>query len=148
MGLCILIGQHCHVLNHQTLMNHFPFGRERKKSIGLPPDIVPALHKAHNVDTHRSTWTPPRLLICTPRSSRFCPSVCVSSLCLSPSIFLTSAIPPCVLHSSYFSWRLAGGGSKYPSPQTADPEWPCNPFCLWCLSQGLSFQGPCDAALW
>lgn len=28
MGLCILIVQHCHVLNHRTLMNHFPFGRE------------------------------------------------------------------------------------------------------------------------
>ncbi len=26
-------GQHCHVLNNQTLMNHFPFGRGKKKAL-------------------------------------------------------------------------------------------------------------------
>lgn len=48
MGLCILIVQHCHVLNHRTLMNHFSFGREvgEKRSVSLLFGVVPTPHKA------------------------------------------------------------------------------------------------------
>lgn len=99
MGLCILIVQHCHVLNHQTLMNHFPFGRKGGgKSISLLLDIVPALHKAHNVDRHASTWTPPRLIIYTPQSSLF-PPLCVShlSFLLPPSFSPLPSLPVCYM---------------------------------------------------
>lgn len=129
MGPCILICQHCHVLNNKTLMNHFPFGREKEKNISLLLDIIPVLHIAHDRSTHKSQPTLPRLplLVYAPPTTLLPPAPprCLSYPSLSP-IFLTLTIFLSVLCGSYFSSWRAGQGSKYPVPQTADPQWPCN----------------------
>lgn len=103
MGPCILIGQHCHVLNNQTLMNHFPFGREKEKSISLLLDTVPVLHIAHDGSIHKSRQTLPRLArICTTNLSASLSSF-LSVLSVSLAIFLTPAILLSVLCGCYFS---------------------------------------------
>lgn len=90
MGPRILICQHRHVLNNQTLMNHFPFGRERerKKNISLLFDIIPLLCVAHDRNTHKSQQTLPRfqlLVYAPPTSLPPSSSLCLSYLSLSRS---------------------------------------------------------------
>lgn len=90
MGPCILICKRCHVLNNKTLMNHFPFGREKgKKNIRLLLDIIPVLHIAHDRSAHKSQPTLPRLqlLVYAPPSTSLPPSPprCLSYPSLSPS---------------------------------------------------------------
>lgn len=80
-------------------------GGERKKGIGLLFGVVPTLHKACIVITH--THQPKLSQDCsyTHLAAVRTPFLCASSFCLSPAIFLTSAVSPCALHGSYFSWR-------------------------------------------
>lgn len=139
MGPCILIRKHCHVLNNQMLMNHFPFGRgkwwgRRKKNPKKTTTLVFCLTSylfgtqpltgAHTQITANSpkTWAAP---VCTSDLSASLPTF-LSVLSVSLAIFLALTILLSGLRGSYFSSRRAGRGSKYPAPQTADPEWPCN----------------------
>lgn len=129
MGPCILICKRCHVLNNKTLMNHFPFGREKEKK-----------HSSsawHHTCTAHSPWQErTQITANSPKTSaaRICTTINLSSsltsslslLSFSLAIFLALTIFLSMLCGSYFSSWRAGRGSKYPAPQTADPQWPCN----------------------
>lgn len=89
MGPCILICQHSHVLNNQTLMNHFPFGREREKkkhssSVWHHTFTVCSPWQEHTQITANS----PKIsaaCICATKSLPPSPSLCLSYLSLSRS---------------------------------------------------------------
>lgn len=111
MGPCILIGQHCHVLNNQTLMNHFPFGRVKgKKSISLLLDIIPVLRTAHDGSTHKSQQTLPRLQLLVyapPTSLPRSPPFCLSYLSLSPSFSPRPSLSLCCVAVIFHRGELA-----------------------------------------
>lgn len=110
MGPCILIGQHCHVLNNQTLMNHFPFGREKEKSISLRLDIIPVLHIAHDGSAHKSQQTLlrlQRLVYASPTSLPRSPPLCLSYPSLLPSFSTRPSLALCCVAVIFHRGELA-----------------------------------------